>query len=334
MMKAQIMMDYGNPDVFQLQEIPKPILKSGYVLIRVCATSVNPIDCKIRSGAVPGLIPAFPAILQGDVAGVIEAVASDVSQFAVGDEVFGFAGGMAGESGALAEYMLADARLLAKKPATLSMREAAALPVVAITAWTALFSKARLTKEQSVLIHGGLGGVGHIAVQLAKWRGAQVYATLLKEVDIPMVQALGAGTVINANQESVADYVERCTAGQGFDVVFDTVGTANLDRSLTAAANNGTVVTTAARSTHDLTPLHNKGLSLHAVFVLLPIITGAGREGHGQILSEIAALADQGSLRPMLDEKTFTLAQAGEAHAWLESGQARGKVVITISEGA
>src|SRR3990167_6764813 len=134
-MKAQLIKKFGDPSVFELSTIPRPTLKSGHVLIKVHATSVNQIDCKIRNGVVPALAPNFPAILQGDVAGIIEAVSPDIMHFKVGDEVYGCAGGLKGSGGALAEFILADAKLLAKKPKSLSMKDAAALPLVSITAW-------------------------------------------------------------------------------------------------------------------------------------------------------------------------------------------------------
>ena len=330
-MKAQVIKKFGDPSVFELVDVPKPMLKQGHVLIKVYASSVNQIDCKIRSGAVPALSPEFPAILNGDVAGVIDSIASDVKNFKVGDEVYGCAGGLDGTPGALAEFMLADARLLAKKPTILSMAEAAALPLVTITAWEALFKKANLTANKNVLIHGGVGGVGHIAVQLAKSCGAKVYTTVLKNEDISLAKSFGADEVINAKEEDVEKYVARLTQGAGFDVVFDTVGGGNLDRSLFAAAMNGSVVTTVARSTHDLTPMHNKALSLHVVFMLLPILTGIGREEHGDILSRITEIANPGKLKPLVDPHQFTLEQISDAHMLLESGKARGKVVLSIN---
>jgi NADPH2:quinone reductase len=329
-MLAQVIYKTGGPEVFEIINMPIPELSRGHVLIKVAATSVNQIDCKIRSGVVAGIGPDFPAILQGDVAGVVEAVGPEVSEFKVGDEVYGCAGGFHGLGGALAEYMAADVRLLAKKPKTLSMTESAALPLVGITAWEALFDKAVLTKGQKVLVHGGIGGVGHIAVQLAKWAKAQVSTSVLSEKDFDLARALGADEVIDVSQESPLQYVQRLTLGEGFEVVIDTVGGKNLDRSLDAAAINGKIVTTAARSTHDLTPMHNKSLTLSAVFMLLPLITNRGREHHGQILKQLAEIADQGWIKPLIDPKHFSLESTAEAHTWLESGQARGKVVVNI----
>jgi NADPH2:quinone reductase len=329
-MKAQVITQFGAPSVFEPVDMPKPILKPGHVVIKVHATSVNQIDCKIRSGAVVAVAPEFPAVLQGDVAGVIEAVAPDVKQFKVGDEVYGYAGGLMGSGGALAEYMLADADVIALKPTTLSMEAAAALPLVGITAWEALFTKADLKAKNSILIHGGVGGVGHVAVQLARWCGARVLTTVLKKEDFPLVTSFGADAVINAKEEDVAVYLKRLTADAGFDIVFDTVGGANLDKALIAASVNGVVVTTAARSTHDLTPMHNKALSLHVVFVLLPLLRNQDRAEQGKILAKLAKIVDEGKLKPLIDSHRFTLETIADAHALLESGQAQGKVVVSI----
>lgn len=330
-MKVQLIKKFGDPSVFELAEIAKPELKPGHVLIKVHATSVNQIDCKIRSGSVSAIAPQLPAILHGDVAGVIESLASDVTQFSMGDEVYGCAGGLRGTGGALAEFMLADAKLLAKKPTSLSMLDAAALPLVSITAWEALFRKAKLINNVNVLIHGGVGGVGHIAVQLAKWRGAKVYTTVLKNEDFSLVKSFGADEVINAKEEDVEKYINRLTDDHGFDIVVDTVGGSNLDKSFLAASTNGAVITTAARSTHDLTPMHNKALSLHVVFMLLPILKNQGREEHGKILTELSSIVDAGKLRPLVDPHQFRLETVADAHALLESGKAKGKIVLSIN---
>ncbi len=271
--------------------------------------------------------PSFPAILQGDVAGVVVEIGEGVKNFKPGDEIFAYAGGVRGTGGALAEYMLVNAETAVKKPAELSFREAGAVPLVAITAWTALFTKAGLKAGQHVLVHGGVGGVGHMGVQLAKWCGAKVYTTILKDEDVSIAKQLGADEVIQAKKEEVNDYVQRLTQGRGFDVVFDTVGRTNLDNSLFAAAQKGVVVTTAARSTHDLTPLHNKALSLHGVSVLLPLLN-AEFAVLGQSLGKIAEIIAQGKLKPLLDSRLFSLKDTPAAHTLLESGQAHGKIVI------
>lgn len=328
-MKAFAINAFGGPEVFQPIDIPKPKIEPGTVLIQVKGSSVNPIDCKIRSGAVPSIAPPFPAILHGDVSGVVAEVGEGVTQFKPGDEVYGRAGGVKGTGGALAEFMLADTRTIAKKPKNLSFAEAAAMPLVTITAWMALFYKLDIKPHQHILIYGCLGGVGHIAVQLAKMAGATVAATVSVDSDVEIARKLGANEVINYRKEPVADYVKRLTHDKGFELIFDTVGENHLPSSFQAAALNGSIATTAARVTLDLTPMHQKALSLHLVFMLLPLLKNEGREVYGQILEKAAKLADAGTIRPLIDATRFTMADVGKAHVHLESKKAKGKVVLT-----
>jgi NADPH2:quinone reductase len=327
-MRAQILKASGGAENFSLQEVANPEPAAGQVLVRIAATSVNQIDIKIRGGLPIG--PALPGILGGDVAGTVEAVGPDVTGFAPGDEVYGCVGGVRGQGGSMAEYIAADARLLAPKPRRLSMREAAALPLVTITAFDAL-DRAAVAAGEHVLVHGGTGGVGHIGVQLAKARGATVATTVPTAEMAALARDLGADATINFQEESVADYVARLTNGRGFDVVFDTVGGANLDKSFAAAALGGRVSATAARSTNDLSPMHNKALSLNVVFMLIPMLHDLHRERHGRILREAAVLVEAGKLRPLIDPARFDLATAPDAHRFLESGRAQGKVVIDIA---
>lgn len=328
-MKAQVIESFGNPSVFQLKEIPTPEVIPGHVLIQVKATSVNPVDTKVRSGLVRNVAPEFPAVLHGDVAGVVVAVGEGVTKFKAGDEVYGCAGGFKGTAGgALAEYMLVDADLIAHKPKNLTMEEAAALPLVAITAWEALFTRGKLASGQNILIHAAAGGVGHVAIQLAKWAGAKVYTTASTKEKLEIGAHLGADVTINYREERIQDYVQKYTDGKGFDIVFDTVGGENLDRSFEAAKPLGTVLAIAARSTHDLTPLHSKGLSLHVVFMLLKIINKEWRKEYGEILEKITAIVEEGKLRPFLDPNIFTYDEVSKAHEHLESGKAIGKIVL------
>jgi len=327
-MRAQILTRWGGPENFKLTEVPIPSLKPGHVRVRVAAASVNPVDTKIRNGLPIG--PELPAILGCDFAGIVEAVSPDVTNFEVGEAVYGCAGGVRGQGGSLAELIVADANLIARKPKILSMREAAALPLVSITAWEG-FERAGLTAGQQVLIHGGVGGVGHVAVQLAKSVGARVAATVSSEESGRLAISLGADETINYSSEIVEAYVKRLAGGKGFDVVFDTVGGNNLANSFKATRANGQIATTNARATQDLSDLHAKGLSLHVVFMLLPMLTGIGRARHGKILADLAAKADAGQVRPLIDREHFTLETTPQAHRRLESGQAIGKVVIDIA---
>lgn len=329
-MKAQIVETFGGPEVFRAADIETPSPKAGEVLIRVRATSVNPVDTKIRAGG-RSIAPELPAVLHGDVAGVVEAVGEGVTAFVPGDEVYGCAGGVKGTDGALAEYMAADARLLARKPSNLSFREAAALPLVTLTAWEGLVDKASVQPGDRVLVMGGTGGVGHVAVQLAKLRGAKVFATVSSEDKARIARDLGADVAIDRRALSAEEMVARHAGGLGFDVVFDSVGGDNLYPAMTAARPHGQVATTVAMQTFDLTTAHVKGLSIHVVFMLVPMLYGLDRAHHGEVLAEVAKAVEAGKLRPLLDETSFTLEQAGDAHARLASGQAVGKVVIDVA---
>ena len=326
-MKAMIINEYGEDSVFEMGQKDKPNLKNGEVLVKISASSVNTVDTMIRKmGKDLPLSPDTPAILGMDFAGTIEAIAEDVAEFNIGDEVYGCAGGLADLPGTLAEYIAADTNLIAKKPSNLSMKEAAALPLVAITAYEGL-KRAGITKGQKVLVHGGSGGVGHVALQLAKHFGAEVYSTGGGENQLALIEELEA-TAINYKTEAVDDYVEKYTNGVGFDIVYDSVGAGNLINSFNAAALNGHVATTVSMIELDLTVAHFKGLSLHVVFMLIPMLHNYRRQEHAEILKNIARIAESGGLKPILDAQQFSLEDAGKAHKRLESGQAMGKVVI------
>ncbi|MDP6086774.1 MAG: zinc-binding dehydrogenase, partial [Nitrospinota bacterium] len=198
-MRAMIVEELGEPEVFKSATVPRPEIKPGHLLIRVEATSVNPLDCKLRSIQLPFSSP-LPAVLHGDIAGVVEAVGEGVSDFQAGDEVYACAGGVGPYSGALAEYMAVDADLAAHKPRSLSMAEAAALPLVTLTAWESLIDRAGVEAGDKVLVHAAAGGVGHVAIQLAKWRGAEVFATASSDEKMKIARDLGADAAINYKQ--------------------------------------------------------------------------------------------------------------------------------------
>jgi len=329
-MKAMVLKSYGEGAPFEAAELPEPTASAGSVLVRIAATSVNTVDTMIRQMGQEQLplSPDLPAVLGMDFAGTVEAVGEGVNGFEVGDEVYGCAGGLIGLQGTLAELIDADARLIAHKPKSLSMREAAALPLVGITAFEGL-TRAGLTANQKVLVQGGAGGVGHVAVQLAKDVGADVYSTGTGNAQLSLIESLGA-TPIDFKTEPVADYVSRYTDGRGFDVVFDSVGGANMSNSFEAAALNAQVATTVALLELDLTPAHFKGLSIHVIFMLIPMLHNHKRDAHGAILSKLAHIADAGALKPVLDEQDFQLSDVGQAYNRLTSGQAIGKVVVSV----
>ena len=328
-MKAMVLNSYGETAQFEEADIPQPELKAGHVIVRIAASSVNTVDTMIRQMGQEQLplSPDLPAVLGMDFAGTVEAVADGVSGFSVGDEVYGCAGGLIGLQGALTELILADARLVAHKPTSLSMREAAALPLVGITAYEGL-TRAGVTAGQKALVHGAAGGVGHVAAQLAVHFGAEVFATGSGGPQTPIIEGYGA-TAINYQTEKVADYVARYTNGAGFDVVFDSVGGANMANSFEAAALNAQIATTVALLELDLSLAHFKGLSIHVVFMLIPMLHDHKREEHAKILTRLAEIVDAGALKPLLDDTTFQLADAGAAYDRLSSGQATGKIVIS-----
>jgi NADPH2:quinone reductase len=189
--------------------------------------------------------------------------------------------------------------------------------------------RAGVRAGQKVLVHGGAGGVGHVAVQLARHLGAKVYATCTGSRAMDIVAGYGA-TAIDFKTETVAGYVGAHTSGAGFDVVFDTVGGTNLTTSFEAAALNGQVATTVSLLPLDLSPVHFKGLSLHVVFMLIPMLHDHRRKVHGDILAKLAAIVDAGALKPLLEEPRFGLADVGRAHDRLTSGKAIGKVVVEV----
>ena len=327
-MKAIILDEHGTVDRFKLSEIPNPIVLPGHVILKVRASSVNPVDCKIRNGMLAGIGPELPGVLHGDVAGVISEVGEGVEDFQVGDEVYGCIGGFKGMPGVLCEYALADARLLSKKPISLSMKEAAVLPLIGITAWNALIDRGQLSEGKRVLVHAGTGGVGHFALQLAKAMGAEVHTTISSPVKEDLALQMGADCAINYSQVTPEQYVKEFTEGIGYDLVFDTVGGICLDQSFEAAKEYGTVVSIAARANHDLSQVHVKSLSLHVVFMLLPILKNQFREKHGEILSKISSLVDDGKIKPLLHEERFSFEDVGQAHQCWEEGGVIGKISL------
>lgn len=311
---------------FTAVKYPRPVPASGEVLIRVDASGVNPLDIKIRTGKAAHAQQPLPAVLGLDMAGVVEQVGDGVTGFRPGDEVYGMVGGVGGRQGTLADMVVANADLLALKPESLSMREAAALPLVTITAWEGIVDRAQVQEGQKVLVHAGAGGVGHIAVQLAKALGAEVFATVSSDKQ-HIVEAYGA-TPIDYRALSTEQYVGIHTEGHGFDVVYDTVGGTTLDASFVAVKHyTGRVVSCLGWGAHSLAPLSFRGASYSGVFTLLPLLTGQWQAHHGAILKETAALVDAGHLKPLLYQQRFSFAEINEAHALVEAGSL-GKVVI------
>ncbi|MGW0083087.1 zinc-dependent alcohol dehydrogenase family protein [Streptomyces sp. NPDC003393] len=327
-MRALLLKQYDTP--LEPAEIETPAAGPGQVLVRTAASGVNPLDIKIRTGRAAHAERVLPAVLGLDLAGVVEAVGDGVSGFSPGDEVYGLTGGVGDLQGSLAEYAAVDARLLAHKPAALTPREAAALPLVVITAWEGLVDRADVGAGDKVLVHGGAGGIGHVAIQIARARGAEVFATG-SPASLAAIEGLGATPIYHTSTD-VPEYVAAHTGGEGFDVVFDTVGGATLDASFTAVrVHTGHVVSALGWGTHSLAPLSFRGATYSGVFSLLPMLTGHGRDHHGEILARAAELADQGGLKPIVDARHFTLDTVADAHRLVESGTAEGKVVVDVA---
>jgi NADPH:quinone reductase len=327
-MKAAVLPAPGA--AFDVVSVAKPAIRADEVLVRIMASAVNPLDLKIRAGQAAHARHPLPAILGIDLAGVVEAVGANVRQFREGDEVYGMTGGVGGVQGSLAEFAAVDADLLAKKPARLTMREAAALPLVFITAWEGLVDRARIQAGQKVLIHGGAGGVGHVAIQFARALGAHVFATG-SIASKTYIESLGA-TAIDYRATPVEQYVAAHTGGKGFDIAYDTVGGATLDASFNAVRRFGHVVSALGWGTHALAPLSFRAGTYSGVFTLLPLLTGEGRAHHGDILHEATRLADAGKLKPRVDPRRFSLASVGDAYQAVEKATAAGKIIVDIAE--
>jgi NADPH:quinone reductase len=313
---------------FRKVEFPRPTLGINQVLVRISASGVNPLDTKIRAGKAPHAKQPLPAVLGLDMAGTVEKVAPGVAAFTPGDEVYGMVGGVGGLQGTLAELIAVDVDLLAHKPKNLSMRQAAALPLSTITAWEGLVDRADVHEGQKVLIHAGAGGVGHIAVQIARAFEAEVFATVSPDKK-KIVEDFRA-VPIDYRSTSVEEYVAAYTEGAGFDIVYDTVGGPTIDASFAAVKRyTGHALSCLGWGSHSLAPLSFRGATYSGVFTLLPLITGEGRAHHGKILAEAAVLAEEGKLRPFLNERQFSIADIEAAHALVESG-ALGKVVVEL----
>jgi NADPH2:quinone reductase len=325
-MQALVLDRYNGP--LTLTELTKPQAGTGQVLVRIVAAGLNPLDIKIRAGSAAHAKHPLPLVLGIDMAGVVEAVGEGVTAFKAEDEVYGMTGGVGGIQGSLAQYAAVDAALLAHKPANLTMREAAAMPLAFITAYSGIVDRAQLQAGQTVLVQGGAGGVGHMAVQLARAKGATVYATASAR-NLDTVASMGA-TPIDYGRQTVEAYVEQHTGGEGFDLVVDTVGCATLDASFAAVKHFGHVVSALGWGTHALAPLSFREASYSGVFTLYPLLSGKHRAHHGEMLREATRLAEAGLLKPILDATHYSLDTTEAAYAAMQAGTSSGKVVVSI----
>ena len=323
---AYVIEEYGDPDVFTERTVDVPDPGPDELRVSVVASSVNPVDYKIRRGDLPDFAPEFPATLGCDVSGVVEAVGADVERFETGDEVYGMPGG-AGRQGALADRVVGHAGTFAHAPERIPLEEAAALPVVALTALEMLTDKASVGAGDDVVVYGGSGGVGHVGVQLADHLGATVVATGSSEAKRSLASDLGADAVVDYTTTDPATYVAEHADGEGFDTVFDPVGDDHLATAFEAVRPFGSVVTTESSSTQGLSPMHANSLDLGVVLVILPVLLGDRQERVGEELAEIATLVDEGALDPHVDER-FGFDEVAAAHRRAEDGEFVGKLLL------
>ena len=305
-MKAVRIHKFGGPEVLQLENVPRPEPGTHQVLVRIHAAGVNPVDWKIREGHL-GKIP-LPSIMGSDFSGEIEALGPDVTEFRVGESVFG---SVADESGSYAQYALAPVNHIVEKPAAIDHVHAAATPVPALTAWQALFDHAKLRSGQKILIHGASGGVGHFAVQFAKWKGAYIIGTG-SGANADLVRKLGAHEFIDYRTTRFEDVVRDA------DVVFDTIGDETQERSWNALRRGGVLVSIVEPPSETIAAAHGA----RGIFV---------REDatRNEELTQIARLVASGQIKVNV-ETVMSLTEARKAQELSQSGHAHGKIVLTV----
>jgi len=312
-MKAIRIHSYGGPELMQFEDAPVPACGADDLLVRVFTAGVNPIDWKMRSGAMAAQLPKpFPITLGSDAAGTVTALGGAVRGFEIGDEVFFYAEFARG--GTYAEYVAVDASQVAKKPRTVSFSTAAALPTPGQAAWTALIETAKVERGQRVLIHGGAGALGTIAVQLAKEQGARVIATASGD-GVALVKSLGADEVIDYRTQRFEQLA------RDIDIVLDTLGGPTQEASWATMRKGGILVATAMPPS----PARAAAAGVRAAFVFTP--------PRGAVLAQLAQRVDDGRLRVVVGQE-LALADAAQAHRLGESGKARGKMILHVAAPA
>ena len=318
-MKAIVIHQYGDRSVLSLEQIATPTPNDNELLIKVFACGVNPVDYKIRSGMI-GLPRSFPSVLGYDVSGQVTEVGSGVNRFKAGDDVF-FCGQIT-DNGGYAEYCVVDESIVSHKPQNISHIEAATIPLSGQTAWEALFERAGAKNGESVLIHAGAGGVGSLAIQLAKWKGLTVFTTASQPQHIEMAQQFGADHVINYKKADFVQVVQQETNGEGVDVVFDTVGGDVFSSNFEALKVYGRVVCIVEREEpYPLLQAWFKNATIYTLFM----------ERNRERLDQLAKLANEGILKPVVG-KTLPLADVARAHEMVEDGHVGGKIVLAVGD--
>lgn len=331
-MRAILMTDTGPADVLQLAEVDEPKISSPtQIKVQLKAAGVNPVDTKLRNQGV--FYPdALPAILGCDGAGVVVETGDAVTRYMKGDEVWFCHGGLGGAPGNYAEYTVLDEKEAEMKPRRMSFEQAAALPLVSITAWEALFDRAGLKARQTVLIHAGAGGVGHVAIQLAKSAGARVCTTVSTDEKANFVRRMGADKVIRYQDCDFVEEVMKWTNGEGVDLVLDSIGGENFQRSMSAAKVYGHVNTLLnPGSGIDWKEARNRNLSISFTLMLTPALMdlAEARRRQGKILHRCAKLITDFKLKPTIAD-VLPLKDAAIAHQLIEQGDVQGKIVLSI----
>lgn len=331
-MKAILLTGLGDPDVLQLAEVAEPTIdRPTQIKVRIKAAGVNPVDTKLRKRGV--LFPdALPAILGCDGAGIVAECGSAATRFRVGDEVWFCHGGLGREPGNYAEFTVLEQAEAQPKPRRWSFAEAAAAPLVLITAWEALHGRARIKAGQTVLIHGGAGGVGHVAIQIAKLSGAAVIATVGSEENAKFASEMGADFVIQYRVQDFVEEVNRITEGKGADVVLDTVGSDVLRRSVDAVAYGGDLVTLLEPSADmNWKEARNRNLRVSFEYMLTPMVRDlpVARTQQVGVLRSCGQFVEANALQIHVG-KMFPLAAASLAHVFVENGHMRGKAVLMV----
>ncbi|MBI4005724.1 MAG: zinc-dependent alcohol dehydrogenase family protein [Gammaproteobacteria bacterium] len=330
-MRAALINKTGGTDVLELQEISIPAINQPTdVLVKLKAAGVNPVDAKFRRGMYP--INHFPAILGCDGAGVVEKTGKGVSRFKPGDEVFFFHGGIGTGPGNYAEYIVLDECFIAKKPKSIDFIHAAALPLIFITAWETLHDRAHIQSGQTVLIHAGAGGVGHIAIQIAKQAGAKVCTTISSNEKAEFVKKLGADYVINYKQQNFVDAIMQWTDGKGVDIAMDNVGGEIIQATFPAVRYYGDMITLLQPGADiDWTIARQRNLRFSFEIMLSPLLFNLKDAQRHQtwILEESAKLLEKGQLNIHISH-VLPLDKVVEAHKLIETGSITGKIVLTI----
>jgi NADPH:quinone reductase len=331
-MRAVLMTAVGGPEVLQLAKLPKPQITADHdVRVRLRAAGINPVDYKLRSGGTIG--GSLPAILGWDGAGVVESTGSAVTRVRPGDEVYFCDGGFGPAPGTYQEAKIVDERYLARKPRQLSFTEAAAAPLVTITAWEALVERARVSQGQHVLVQAGAGGVGHMSVQIARLAGARVATTVTPGPKTELAASLGAELCIDYTREDVGERLRGWTGTGGADVVHDTVGGKTFTSSFSLVRPYGDLVSNVESPWEEqaITAMHDRNLRVSFTWMPAPSVFGwpEHRERQRAILEQAARRFDAGELRVAVGA-VFPLEQAADAHHALEAGQVLGKAVLTM----